>query len=179
MRSIVTAGFALLLALWVGGCAREKNHTKSANSQTLKFTKAGVSLTVGEEWQCSNLEPEHALLPPTLVSPAGRIRVLLLPPDRSDPVVVANTLRASFEVNAHAAKHSFRRQEIVGSNGLRIICVSSMQQLELDGRLKELQSSDYLVRNRSGRCVAINYSAEPGSDADAVQRMIQKTLALQ
>jgi hypothetical protein len=178
MRLIVTAGFALFLAVWVGGCAREKNHTKSPNSHTLAFTKAGVSLTVGDEWQSSNLEPDHALLPPTLVGPAGRIRVMLLPPDRSDPAVVAETLRASFEGNPRAARHSFRRQELVGANGLPIICVSYLQQSGADDQIKELQNRDYLVRNRSGRCVAINYSAEAGGGADAVHWMIQKTLAL-
>ncbi len=67
----------------------------------------------------------------------------------------------------------------MGTNGLRLICVSYLEQAGADGQSIELESSDYLVRNRSGRCVAINFSAEPGSDADAVHRMIQKTLALQ
>jgi len=179
MKSTVVAGVCLVLVIGVCGCAREKNRTKSVNPHTMAFTKAGVSLIVGDEWQCSNLEPEHALLPPTLISPAGRIRVMLLPPDRSDPAAVADALRASFEGNPQAARHSFRRQEMVGTNGLRMICISYLQQSDLDGQLKELQRREYLVKNRSGRCVAINYSAEPGSDADSVHWMIQRTLALQ
>jgi hypothetical protein len=93
-------------------------------------------------------------------------------------MVVADALRGSFDANPLAAKHSFRRQELTGTNGLRIICISYLQRSGVSGQLKELQSRDYLVKNRTGRCVAINYLAEPGKDADAVHWMIQKTLAL-
>jgi hypothetical protein len=179
MKSTVFLGVALLLAVWLSGCARERNHTKSPNPYTFTFAKAGVSLVVGDEWQSSNLDSAHPLRPPTLVSQAGRIRVLMLPPDCSDPGTVANHLRAAFEANPQAAKHTFRRQELASPQGVRIVCVSYTQLSETQGHSTELQNREYLVKNRGGRCVSINFLAQAGTDADSVHRMIQNSLTLQ
>jgi hypothetical protein len=83
---------------------------------------------VGEEWQCHNADSGRGLYPPTLVSQAGSIRVVLLPPDRSDPAIVADGLRAAFDLNPRVAKHSFRTQQFASDNGVRGLCVSYLQQ---------------------------------------------------
>jgi len=172
---IVFAG--LLLGLL--GCAREREQVKVANPRTLGFSQAGVSLVLGEEWQLENLSPPHSLKPPTLVSPAGVIRVILLPPDRAEPESVADGLRAAFDGDPKVSKHSFRRQKFVSEKGLSGICISYLQLGEKDGQPSEVQNRHYLVKNRAARCVVINYLASAGADSDAVNRSIRNTLALQ
>jgi hypothetical protein len=161
------------------GCAREHDKVKTQNPHTLGFSQAGVALVLGDEWQPNDGTAPHSLRPPTLVSSAGVIRVMLLPVDRADPEVVANGLRAAFEANPKAAKHSFRRQQFVSKTGVQGICISYLQTSENGGRVSEVQNSHYLVRNRAARCVAINYLAAADADSDAVSRTIRNTVALQ
>src|ERR1035441_4451083 len=119
---------SLLLSVLVLGCRPERMQTKPINPRTMAFTQAGVSLVVGEEWHCQNVNSERGLYPPTLVSQAGTIRVVLLPPDRSDPAIVADGLRAAFDLNPRAAKHSFRKQQFASDKGVQGLCVSYLQQ---------------------------------------------------
>jgi hypothetical protein len=43
-----------------------------------------------------------------------------------------------------------------------------------------MENSHYLVKNRAGRCVVINYVASAdGADASAIQRMLRTSLSLQ
>src|ERR1039458_9084621 len=114
----------LVLAVLFLGCRPERMQTTPINPRTMAFTQAGVSLVVGEEWQCQNVNSERGLYPPTLVSQAGTIRVVLLPPDRSDPAIVADGLRAAFDRNPRAAKHSFRKQQFASDKGAQGLCVS-------------------------------------------------------
>jgi hypothetical protein len=146
----------------------------------MAFTQAGVSLVVGEEWQCQNVNSERGLYPPTLVSQAGTIRVVLLPPDRSDPAIVADGLRAAFDRNPRAAKHSFRKQQFVSDKGAQGLCVSYLQQGSANGGEATMENSHYLVKNRAGRCVVINYVASAdGADTSTIQRMLRTSLSLQ
>lgn len=170
---------AFLLAFLLLGCRPERTHTSAVNPRTMPFAKAGVSLAVGEEWQCRNASSEHGLYPPTLVSQAGTIRVVLLPPDRSDPSVVADGLRADFDRNPHVAKHSFRKQQFVTDSGVNGICVSYLQQAGASEG-KAVEDYHYLIKNRAGRCVAINYLASAeGSETYPVRRMLLAGLRLQ
>jgi hypothetical protein len=169
---------SVLLAVLLPGCRPERRQTTSINPRTMAFAQAGVSLVVGEEWQCHNVNADHSLYPPSLVSQAGKIRVLLLPPDQSDPALVADVLRAGFDLNPHAAKHSFRRQQFASDNGVQGLCVSYLQQA--NGGASIVENSHYLVRNRAGRCVVINYVASAEDvDASAIRRMLQTSLRLQ
>jgi hypothetical protein len=171
---------SLVLAVLILGCRPERMQTKPINPRTMAFAQAGVSLVVGEEWQCHNVTSEHGLYPPTLVSPAGRIRVLLLPPDRSDPAVVADGLRADFDLNPRVAKHSFRKQQFANDNGVRGLCVSYLQSAEANGSEIAVENSHYLVKNRAGRCVVINYLASTdGVDTSGIHRMLRTSLSLQ
>ena len=171
---------SLVLAVLILGCRPERMQTKPINPRTMAFAQAGVSLVVGEEWQCHNVTSEHGLYPPTLVSPAGRIRVLLLPPDRSDPAVVADGLRADFDLNPRVAKHSFRKQQFANDNGVRGLCVSYLQSAEANGGEIAVENSHYLVKNRAGRCVVINYLASTdGVDTSGIHRMLRTSLSLQ
>ncbi len=169
---------ALLLAVLLLGCRPERMQTTSINPRTIAFAQAGVSLVVGEEWQCQNLNSDHGLYPPTLVSQAGKIRVVLLPPDQSDPASVADVLRAGFDLNPQAAKHSFRRQQFASDHGVQGLCVSYLQQA--NGGASTVENSHYLVRNRAGRCVVINYLASADDvDVSAVGRTLRTSLRLQ
>ena len=179
MKLFGSLAVAVLLGMSLAGCARERNQMKSDTPRTLIFSRAGVSLAVGDEWQYSNLDSSHTLRPPTLVSQAGTLCILLLPPDRSEPRMVAEGLHTLVVNDRQAARHSFSRQELFGTSGLRIIYVSYAQQAERDGRPVEFQNRHYLLKNRDGRCVAIKYLARAGGDADSVHRMILGSLALQ
>jgi hypothetical protein len=171
---------SLLLSVLVLGCRPERMQTKPINPRTMAFTQAGVSLVVGEEWQCQNVNSERGLYPPTLVSQAGTIRVVLLPPDRSDPAIVADGLRAAFDLNPRAAKHSFRKQQFASDKGVQGLCVSYLQQASAKGGESTLENSHYLVKNRAGRCVVINYMASAdGGDTSAIHRMLRTSLSLQ
>ena len=110
--------------------------TKATNPRTMSFTQTGMTLVVGEEWECQNVDSERSLYPPTLVSQAGRIRVLLLPPDRSNPAVVANGLRTAFEANPLVAKHSFRKGQFARDKGAQQPCVSYLQRVNLKAAVR-------------------------------------------
>ncbi len=171
---------SLLLAVLALGCRPERIQTSPINPRTMAFNQAGVSLVVGEEWQCRNVNSQGGLYPPTLVSSAGTIRVVLLPPDRSDPDGVADGLRAAFDLNPRAAKHSFRKQQFASDKGVRGLCVSYLQQGGTKGGDATTENSHYLVKNRAGRCVVINYMASAdGADTSAIHRMLRTSLSLQ
>ena len=151
-----------------------------ANARKITFTQAGVSLVVGEEWECQNPHPDSSLYPPTLVSRSGSIRVVLLPPDRSDPALVADGLRTAFDRNPQAGKHTFRRQQFANDHGIRGVCVSYLQQSGKKGSISVVENSHYLVKNRTGRCVVVNYIASADTaDTSATHRMLLTGLSLQ
>ncbi|MCX6923747.1 MAG: hypothetical protein NT154_11150 [Verrucomicrobia bacterium] len=162
------------------GCRAERMETVSANPRKITFTQAGVSIDVGEQWECQNLTLEHSLYPPTLVSRAGSIKIVLLPPDRTEPAVVADGLRASFDLDRRAAKHSFRRQQFANDKGVRGLCVSYREQAIEKGSESGVEHSHYLLKNRAGRCVVINYvSSADIADTSAIHRMVRSGLSLQ
>jgi hypothetical protein len=177
-RTLLVGSF--LLSALLLGCRPERIHTKPVNPRTMAFAQAGVSLVVGEEWQAQNANSDRSLYPPTLVSQAGSIRVLLLPPDRSDPAIVADGLRAAFDLNPHVARHSFRKQQFASDKGARGLCVSYLQRAIANGGETTVENSHYLVKNRAGRCVVINYVASAdGLDTSAIHRMLRTSLSLQ
>jgi hypothetical protein len=184
MKNLMKTSFSLtpclVLATLLVGCRPERIQTSMVNPRKVSFTQAGVSLVVGEEWKGEDLGAVQGLYPPTLVSQAGRIRVVLLPPDRSDPDVVANGLRAAFDRNPQSAKHTFRRQQFANDNGVRGLHVSYLQQVGPDGGGPVVENTHYLVKNRAGRCVAINYMASSDiSDTAPINRMLRGGLSLQ
>jgi hypothetical protein len=171
---------SLLVAVLLLGCRPERMQIKPINPRTMAFSQAGMTLVVGEEWQCQNVNSERSLYPPILVSQAGSIRVLLLPPDRSDPTIVADGLRAAFDVNPRVAKHSFRKQAFASDKGVQGLCVSYLQRASANRGEATVENSHYLVRNRAGRCVVINYVASADDvDTSAIHRMLRTGLSLQ
>jgi hypothetical protein len=171
---------SLLLAVFLVGCRPERIQTSAANPRTMTFSQAGMTLVVGEEWECQNVSSERSLYPPTLVGPAGSIRVVLLPSDRSNPAVVADGLRTAFEANPLVAKHSFRKREFSSDKGARGLCVSYLQRTKVQGTEATVENSHYLLKNRAGRCVIINYLASAEDvDTSAVHRMLRTGLSLQ
>jgi hypothetical protein len=179
MRANLVGLVSIGLLAGMLGCAREHEKVKAPNPHTTGFAQAGVSLVLDDAWHADNLATPHSLQPPTLVSEAGVIRVILLPADRTDPEAVADSLRASFDANPKAGKHTFRRQQFVSKSGVQGICVSYLELPERNGRVSEVQNHHYLVKNKAARCVAINYLAPANVEADTVSRTIRTTLALQ
>lgn len=168
-----------LLVVVLLGCRPERLRTGPSHPRTVDFTQAGVTLTVGEEWQGQNLNLERYLYPPALVSRAGVIRVLLLPPDRSDPAVVADGLRAAFDLNPLVAKHSFRKQQFTSDKGARGFCVSYLQRADANRGETSVENSHYVVTNRAGRCVVINYMAAAADvDTSDIHQMLRTSLSL-
>ncbi len=169
-----------LLTSLLLGCRPERMQVTPIHPRTVVFGRAGISLVVGEDWECRDVATEHSLRPPTLVSRAGTIRVLLLPPDRSDPVTIADVLRADFDESRRVARHSFRKELFTSDSGVRGLCVSYLERADADSRETYVENSHFLVKNGAGRCVAINYlaAAEPTS-AYAVRHMLQTSLSLQ
>jgi len=171
---------SLSLAVLLVGCRPERLQTNTINPRTMSFNQAGMTLVVGEEWESRNVSSERSLYPPTLVSPAGTIRVVLLPPDRSNPAIVADGLRTAFEANPLVAKHSFRKREFASDKGARGLCVSYLQRANVKGAEATVENAHYLLKNRAGRCVIINYLASAEDvDTSAVHRMLLNGLSLQ
>ena len=171
---------SVLLVFLLLGCRPERIHTKASNPRQLAFAQAGVTLLVGEEWECRNVNFERGPYPPTLVSEAGSIRVMLLPSDRSDPDVVADGLRVAFDHNSRSAKHTFQRQQLASDNGVQGVCVSYRQCARESEGASAVENLHYLVKNRAGRCVVINYVASAdGVDTSAIHRMFRTSLSLQ
>jgi hypothetical protein len=105
------------------------------------------------------------------------IQVLLLPPDRSDPQTAAAGVRSAFDANPKSIKDSFRQESITVQSGAQVIYVAYGQQPE--GDTPEGRSHNYIVKNREGRGVAINYVTNARKDSDAVRKMIRQTLRLE
>ena len=180
MKSILLPLSSALLVILLPACRPESLRTGPTPPRTMTFTQAGVTLAVGEEWQGQNLNGERGLYPPTLVSRAGVIRVVLLPPDRSDPAIVADSLRAKFDLNPHVAKHSFRKQQFASEKGVRGFCVSYLERANASQGETSVENSHYVVKNGAGRCVVINYVASAADvDTSDIHRMLRTSLSLQ
>jgi hypothetical protein len=78
------------------------------------------------------------------------------------------------------AKHTFRKREFASDHGVRGLCISYLQRAKVNGAETTVENSHYLVRNRAGRCVVINYMASAENvDTSAIHRMLRTGLALQ
>jgi hypothetical protein len=173
---------AALAAILVA-CDRQAVDTGSPSAGRVVFEGAGVSLVPGDEWQrigrgsFSGPAPLGVCLP-TLAGRHGLIQVLLLPADQSDPRTAAADLRARFDVNFKAVRDSFRQEAITVPSGARVIYVTYRQQPVKEGG-DESASHNYIVQNREGLGVAINYITMTRADSDAVHQMIRQTLRVQ
>lgn len=148
-------------------------------SHPITFSTAGVSLALESGWERKDLPSEHSACPPMLVNQADTIRVVLLPPDLSDPQSAAAGLRTSFAANPKGVKDSFRQEAFVTEGGLDGLHVSFRQQPEKADRGCETESHHYIVRNQRGHCVAVHYLAAAPQHAVAVDQMIRAGLSLQ
>jgi len=153
--------------------------TDGANPRKACFKQAGITLVVGEEWECEHVGAERDLYPPTLVGPAGSIRVVLLPTDRSDPAVVADGLLIACKANPLVVRHSIHMRKFASDKGVQGLRVTYLQDADCKGAQSCVENSHYLLRNRAGRCVIINYLASAGDvDTAAVDRMLRTGLSL-
>lgn len=146
---------------------------------TVAFSGSGVTLTPGDGWKRIDIAAGPGQCPPTLVGKAGVLRVLVLPPDRSDPLAAAKALRAAFDSDPKSVKESFEQEPFTVAGGAQGIRVSYSEQSEKGGRVNESRSYYYMIRNREDRGVAVNYVATAERDSDEVHEMIRRTLRLQ
>jgi len=164
-------------------CKRQATDAIPPSTGAVAFEGSGVSLVPGDEWKqigrgsFVGAAPPGVCLP-TLTGKAGLIQVLLLPPDRSDPQTAAAGLRTAFDANPKAIKDSFRQESIAVQSGARVVYVTYNRQPDKEGG-SEGRSHNYIVKNREGHGVAINYITMARSDSDAVHQMIRQTLKVE
>ena len=181
-RTILIIASVAIAAVLVG-CGRQAPDTSPPSTRAVIFEGAGVSLVPGDEWKqigrgsFTGAAPAGVCLP-TLVGKAGLIQVLLLTPDRSDPLTAVAGLRTVFDANPKAIKDSFKQESIALQSGVQVIYVTYSHQPEKAGG-SESRSHNYIVKNREGRGVTINYITMASSDSEAVHQMIRETLKLE
>ena len=160
-------------------CKRESKSSTEQRSGPVVFADAGVALDVGDGWKRIDSNPGPPVCPPALVGEAGVIRAMLFARDRSDLQKAASSVRAMFDSNSEAVRDSFRQEEFAAESGLPVLHVSYVQRSQKSEQTVEMHSHTYIVANRAGRCVSINYLAPATRDSDAVHQLIRKTLRLQ
>jgi hypothetical protein len=161
------------------GCRHGRVETTTANLHTRSFEQAGMTLVLGRGWECHKADA-GGLYPATLVGPAGSIRVVVLPEDRSNPAAVAEGLSRSSRANPLVVRHSLQRQRFVSDKGVQGLRISYLQYADREGTQTGIENSHYLFKNRAGRCVAIKYVASASNaDTAGVHQMLQAGLSLQ
>ncbi len=170
-KIVVVAVVLLSSVAFLAGYTRyERSHLGAVSS-------AGVWFTLGDGWRA---DPHpSSLYPARFVSQSGMVRVVLLPPELGDLGTAAAGLLETFEADPNAVKGSFLQEPFVTDSALRGIHVRFRERLPLDGGVTETECHHYLVRNHSGRFVAINYQSGPHADPLAVDQMIRNSLRLQ
>jgi hypothetical protein len=170
---VLIALASLLLA-----CKRESKSFTEQNSGVVVFVDAGVALDVGDGWKRIDISPGLPVCPPTLVGVHGMVRAMLFAPEVSDIEKAASGLRSAFDANVEAVRDSFRQEEFVAESGLRGLHVWYTQGSGKEGQAIEMHSHNYIVTNRTGRCVSISYLATATRDTEVVHQMVRKSLRL-
>ena len=179
MKYAILAIAIVAILVFVVACGRKSAGSVTQPSGEVVFPRAGIALVVGDGWQRIDLDAGEPVCPPTLVSSAGMLRGMIFDANRPDPQTAATKLRASFEANPDADKDSFRQEDFSTQSGLAGVHLSYSSRSQKDGKVTEMHSHNYIVKNKEGRCVAISYLAPARADADAVHQMIRGTLKLQ
>ncbi|MBN9694087.1 MAG: hypothetical protein J0M24_27925 [Verrucomicrobia bacterium] len=179
MKPTILIFVLIAVGVVIVACNRQSTEATPPSSGAVAFSGSGITLTPGDGWKRIEIAAGPGQCPPTLVGTGGMVQVLVLPPDRSDPQVAVKGLRAAFDANTKAVKDSFKQEQFTTESGLQGIRASYSQQSEEDGRVTESRSYNYIVRNRDGRGVGVNYIATAQSDSDAIHQMIRKTLRLE
>lgn len=183
MKLVILITTLAALATIGVACKRQEADTTTPSAGAVVFEGSGVSLIPGDDWKqigrssFAGAAPPGVCLP-TLAGKAGLIQVLLLPTDRSDPQTAATGLRTGFDANPKAIKDSFKQESITVQSGAQVIYVTYSQSPEKEGG-SESRSHNYIVKNREGRGVAINYITMARTDSDTAHKMIRQTLRLQ
>jgi hypothetical protein len=170
------------LGVVVVACKKQAGETTASGACVVAFEGAGVSLVPGVDWKqlgrgsFAGAAPPGVCLP-TLAGKSGLVQVLLLPPDRSEPQTAAAGVRAAFDANLRSIKDSYRQESITVQSGAQVIYVSYSQQPE--GATPEGRSHNYILKNRAGRGVAINYITNARTDSEVVHQMIRETLRVE
>ena len=180
LKRALLLGAALAGAGFLIYCARGPLavHARSTQLAPTVFSKAGLSMVLGDEWQ-GDANPAPGPRPPTMHSAAGTLRVVPLPSDVKTPEDAAGALSLTFARNPGTIRGSFERERFVSRSGLRGIHVSCRRQMPAGATSIEVSSHHFIVRNREGRCVAVSYDVlSPATEAELVQQ-IQQSLSLQ
>jgi hypothetical protein len=123
--------------------------------------------------------PDSGLYPPKFVSQSGVVRVILLSPEVSDPMLAAEGLRTTFESNPLTIKGSLCEETFITDSALRGMHVRFRQRTQQDGRVTETDCHQYFVRNQCGRCVVVCYQPGTCGDAGDVDQRIRNSLRWQ
>jgi len=104
---------------------------------------------------------------------------MLFAPQFSDLESATNSLKERFELDTKTVKDSFLQKEFTATSGLEGLCLSYTDRTEKDGKVIDLRSYSYVVKNNQGRCVAVSYLATIQQDSNSVHQMILKSLRLE
>jgi hypothetical protein len=162
-------GAAGLIILWLPMHIQ----ARASRPRLATFTCEGISLSLKGRWVASEQSVANRMHPAKLTSPEGTIQGLLLPPDVTLPQRAAAGLQASFASRPEAIRKSTCREEFVTESGLTGVHISFSRVADTQ---QETTSHHYLVKNRLGRCVAIDYEPTTQANAGEVDESIRKSL---
>jgi hypothetical protein len=173
MRLTLVTSIALCLAGFFILSLPLHIRARGPEQQVVTFSEEGVSLTLKGRWMESELNSTKCAQPPKLTGSAGTIRAMLLPPDLKSPVRAAAGLEESLASRPNSVRRSALRDDFITATGLAGIHISFCQATGAEG---ESHSHHYLVKNRDGRCVAINFVGADRPDAEQGDQMIRHSL---
>jgi hypothetical protein len=168
MKTVTRLLTAACILFLIAGCNR---------STRVEFKPALVSIDPGKGWKRTEFTPTPPACSPQLTSKSGMINVLLLDTDTADLKQAADKLQASSVVTGRAVPDSFKQEDFVSGSGLNGI------QLSYSGRsfrsvTPDMRSHSFIIKNRGGQFVSVNYTASPETESNAVLEAIRKSLKL-
>ena len=184
MKRAILISTLVAFAVVVGACKQESTEVIERREAKVVFQGAGVSLLVSNDWMqvgsgnSSGPAPAGICLP-TLAGNAGLIQVLLLPQERSDLQAAVTALLASLDSNPDAIKSSFRQERITVQSGAEVVYATYGMRSDRNPDGAVSRNHSYIVRNKAGRAVAINYIATARSESEAAHQMIRQTLRVE
>jgi hypothetical protein len=181
----VTWAVLLWAAVLITGCSR-RGATKLPPGAVV-FDASGVALVPGDQWNAmrtgrlAQAESGDLCLPVLEGEGSfkgGVIMVYASHSERVEPKRKAELLRKSAESRTDILKTTIREENFKTDSGLHGVHLAYNQMSEQAGKVL-IRTHFYLVKNKSGHCVAVSYLTLASRDSVAVHEMIRKTLTLE
>jgi hypothetical protein len=177
-----------LVAIAVVACALlatlRPHTTAPLPSGAVAFQGAGIFLVPGPGWiviQHGGYTRVNDICLPVLQGDGpfkgSMIEVVASPSFPKEPAAMADSLVNGLRGDTNVVKGSIQRAAFAADSGLRGVHIWCRIVVPDFDRKGEVAAHCYLVTNGNGRCVRINVTAAPGSDAAVVHEMIRKTVA--